>query len=119
MHPSSRTFLFVVALVALSLLFVARTFTQTAPSDAAEVRLQLADLMFAEGRFPDALEAYNAAKTTDDLHLRRRALRGAVTASLRIAEFSDAAQDAVTLLKLSPHDAEAIALQGEDRKSVV
>jgi len=113
MHLSSRTFLFIVALVGVPLLFVARTFTQTAPSDAAEVRLQLADLMFAEGRFPDALEAYNAAKTTDDLRLRRRALSGAVTASLRIAEFSDAAQDAVTLLKLSPRDAEAIALQGD------
>ena len=113
MRLSSRTVVFVVALAGASLLFIARPFTQTAPSDAAEVRLQLADLMFLEGRFPDALEAYEAAKAADDIHLRRRALSGAVTASLRLAEFSDAAQDAETLIKLSPRDAAAIALQGD------
>lgn len=113
MCASSRTTVFAVALVAAPLLFVARTFTQTVPSDVAEVRLQLADLMFAEGRFPDALEAYNAARGTEDLRLRRRALSGAATSSLRLAEFADAAEDAEALIKLSPRDAEAIALQGD------
>ena len=71
MRAPSRIPVFAAALVAVLLLLVVRTFTQTipsdgAPSDAAEVRLQLADLMFAEGRFPDALEAYNAAKASGD-----------------------------------------------------
>ncbi len=127
MSVSSRTVVFAVALVAAPLLFVARTLTQAAqsdgapsaaaalgtPSDAAEVRLQLADLMFAEGRFPDALDAYNAAKVSGDLRLRRRALSGAATTSLRLAEFSDAAEDAEALIKLSPRDSDAVALQGD------
>ena len=113
MRVSSRTVVFAVALVAAPLLVVTRTFTQTDPSDAAEVRLQLADLMFAEGRFLDARDAYNAAKATGDLRLRRRALSGAATTSLHLAEFSDAAEDADALIELSPRDAEAVALQGD------
>jgi Flp pilus assembly protein TadD/predicted aspartyl protease len=113
MRVSLRGGAFLVALVGALPLLAARTFTQTAPSDAAEVRLQLADLMFAEGRFPDALEAYNAAKSTEDTRLRRRALSGAVTAALRLAEFTDAAEDADMLIELSPRNADAVALQGD------
>jgi len=113
MRMSSRGGVFLVALVGALPLLAARTFTQTSPSDAAEVRLQLADLMFAEGRFPDAREAYNAAKSTEDTRLQRRALSGAVTTALRLAEFTDAAEDANKLITLSPRSADAVALQAD------
>lgn len=113
MHLSLRAVLILVALVIAVPLFVVRTFSQEFSSDAAEVRLQLADLMFAEGRFFDALEAYDAARASADARLRRRAFGGAVNSALRVAEFTRAFQEAQGLIELSPRDADAIALHAD------
>jgi predicted aspartyl protease/Flp pilus assembly protein TadD len=113
MRLSLRAVLVVLALVAVLPLFGVRVFTEETPSDAAEVRLQLADLMFGDGRFADALELYDSARTTADVRLRRRALGGAVTSALRIAEYARAFDEAADLIALSPRDADSVALYAD------
>jgi len=81
--------------------------------DAAEVQLQLAKLLFADGRYTEAFDAFESVKTTDDLHLRRQALNGSVNSALRLGDFSHAYADAQALVRVSPRDAEAISLYGD------
>jgi len=93
--------------------FVAGTRTQTVAPGAAEVHLQLATLLFDEGRFIEAFDAYTQAASTPDTRLRRRALNGKVKSELRMAEFADAWTDAQALVQLSPRDPEVVALYAD------
>jgi Flp pilus assembly protein TadD/predicted aspartyl protease len=100
------------SLVALPLVVV-RTSTQAVSSEAAEVQLQLGDLLYEQGRFIEAFDAYEVAAKVADTRLRRRALAGKVRARLRMAEFATAYDDAKALIELSPRDPEAVTLHGD------
>jgi len=113
MRVSRRTVALLTALIASFPFFAGRTFTQTISSDAAEVQLQLAEMLFEEGRFVEAFEAYAASGTTEDTRLRRRALSGKIRSRLRMAEFTDAYADALALVELSARDADATTLHGD------
>ena len=82
-------------------------------SDAAEVQLQLARLLFADGRYFEAFHAFEQAKPTDDPRIRREALTGGVKSALRVGDFSHAYADAQLLAKIAAKDAESLALFGD------
>ena len=97
-------------------IIVALTFCVAAPiligaesttgSARSEVRLQLADLLYGDQRYWEALSAYENAKqgARDDQLLR--ASSGLLKSLLHIAEFSRAQQEADFLYSLDPVDPE-------------
>jgi Flp pilus assembly protein TadD/predicted aspartyl protease len=85
----------------------------TPPSQAADVQLQLGTMLYAEGRYVEALDAYlNASKATDT-SLLRTARAGVITCALRVAEFDLARREAEALVKVAPRDASAVSLYAD------
>ena len=86
----------------------------TPPSQAAEIKLQLGDLLFAEGRYLEALDAYRNALTrrTPDRRASRPRI-GVIASALRVAEFDLARAEAEKLLRRSPRGPQAMALYGD------
>ena len=82
-------------------------------SDAAEVQIQLAKLLFTDGRYIEAFNVFEQVKPSDDPRIRREALIGGVKTALRLGDFSHAYADAQILAKTSSKDAEAIALYAD------
>ena len=82
-------------------------------SEIAEIQFQLANELYAEGRYSEALDAYQRsvnASTPDDV---RRPRAGLIVSALRLAEFDLARTQAEAHVKASPRDAEAIALYAD------
>ena len=67
--------------------------------DAAEVQLQMAQLLFNDGRYVEAFDVFEHLKTSEDPRVRREALRGSVTTALRLGDFSHAYADAQILVR--------------------
>jgi len=85
----------------------------TTLSASDEIRLQLADLLFKEGRYAEAADAYRVVKRTESAPMRAHALSGLVRSLLRVAEFGPALQAATELRELQAGDAEAMGLYGD------
>jgi Flp pilus assembly protein TadD/predicted aspartyl protease len=101
--------------VAVSALVVAATLVITADtaSQASEVQLQLANVLYSEGRYLDALEAYkNALKTAPPDNVRVPRI-GVISSALRVAEFDLARQEAEKLVKADPSGPDAMSLYGD------
>ena len=80
------------------------------PSLAAEIQLQLGDLLYSEGRFLDSLEAYrNALKGVPPDSVRRPRI-GVIASALRVAEFDLARDEAERLFASEPTNPEAMSL---------
>ena len=77
--------------------------------DDAELQLQLANLLFEETRFAEALEAFRKAGETDDGSLALTARIGFVRTALRIGRFQDAQREAGSLRTLAPRNPEALS----------
>src|SRR5262245_5087308 len=103
--------------VAVSVLVVAASLVITAdtapPSQASEVQLQLANLLYSEGRYFDALEAYKNALKTSSTDNARPARIGVISSALRVAEFDLARQEAEKLVKADPTGPDAMSLYGD------
>jgi tetratricopeptide (TPR) repeat protein len=85
----------------------------TPPSQAAEVQLQLADILFSEGKFLDSLDAYrNALKVSPGDSVRRPRM-GVIASALRVAEFDLARTEAEKLFASDPKGPEAMTLYGD------
>ena len=84
----------------------------------AELQIQLANLLIEENRYPEALEAFGKAVDTEDRGLALRARKGTVKTSLRLGEYRDAHDAAVSLASDIPRDAEALTLYGDALWSV-
>jgi tetratricopeptide (TPR) repeat protein len=83
------------------------------PSLAAEIQLQLGDVLYSEGRFLDSLEAYrNALKGLAPDAVRRPRI-GVISSALRVAEFDLARDEAERLFASEPTNPEAMALYGD------
>lgn len=82
-------------------------------SASDEIRLQLADFLFAEARYAEAADAYRTVSASTSLPMRRHALSGLVQSLLRIGEFEPALGQATELRRLKPEDAEAMSLYGD------
>jgi Flp pilus assembly protein TadD/predicted aspartyl protease len=102
----------VVAALALAVAAAAVQAPRAAAS-SADVQLQLADLLFGDGRYAEAAEAYRLAKAAEAPERRARALGGLVKALLRLGDFRPALQEATELRALAPQQAEAVALYGD------
>ena len=85
----------------------------TVPSQAAEVQLQLGNEFFAEARYNDAVDAYTRALRSPQLSNKRAARAGLIQSALRIAEFDVARSESETLVRESPSDPDALALNGD------
>ena len=92
--------------------FVIRADT-TPPSQASEVQLQLGNLLYSEGRYLDALDAYKNALKTAPLDNTRSARIGVISSALRVAEFDLARREAERLVKADPNGPDATSLYGD------
>jgi Flp pilus assembly protein TadD/predicted aspartyl protease len=88
-----------------------------AQSLSGEIQLQLAQQFFNDGRYSDAVDAYQRALKTPDADYRA-ARTGLVVTHLRTGEFMTARTESETLLKAYPADASALALSGDALWSV-
>jgi tetratricopeptide (TPR) repeat protein/predicted aspartyl protease len=104
-------------IVAASALVAAASFViradATPPSQASEIQLQLGNLLFAEGHYNDALDAYQKALKKADPGHDRQARAGVIQMALRTAEFDLARREAETLVKEDPRAAETLSLYGD------
>jgi Flp pilus assembly protein TadD/predicted aspartyl protease len=82
-------------------------------SQIAEIQYQLGQELFVEGRYPEALEAYQKALDASDPSEARPARAGVIVAALRLAQFDLARTQADVLVKAAPRDADALALHGD------
>jgi tetratricopeptide (TPR) repeat protein len=85
----------------------------TPSSQASEIQLQLGDLLFAEGKYVDSLEAYKNALKTAPADSVRRPRVGAIASALRVAEFGLARTEAEKLYEADPTGPEAMTLYGD------
>jgi tetratricopeptide (TPR) repeat protein len=85
----------------------------TPPSELSAVQLQIGDLLSSEGRFLDALDAYKLALKYAPPDNARRPRIGVIAASLRVAEFDLARQEAEILFKAEPTTPDVMALYGD------
>lgn len=79
----------------------------------SEIRLQLADLLFADERYWEALTTYETAKDGAKPEQLLRASGGLLRSLLQVAEFSRAYQEAEVLNSLGSDDSELRSLYAE------
>jgi len=82
-------------------------------SQSGEIELQVGRQLLADGRYLDALDAYERSLTASVPADGRAAHAGAIAAALRAAEFESARKHSETLVKLAPHDPDALALHAD------
>jgi hypothetical protein len=85
----------------------------TPASEASEVQLRIGDLLFAEGRFSDSLDAYRNALKTAPPDGTRRPRMGVIASALRVAEFGLARLEAEKLHQSDPKGPDATALYAD------
>jgi tetratricopeptide (TPR) repeat protein len=82
-------------------------------SQSAEIQRQLGDEFLSEGRYQDALEAFQRALTVAEPDDLRAVRAGLVQSALRVAEFDLARTEAEKLVAASPKSPEAVALYAD------
>ena len=82
-------------------------------SQSAEIALRLGRILFEQGQYPEALDAYRSALGADDSGSAREARAGVISSALRVAEFDLARREADALVKAAPRDADAVSLYGD------
>lgn len=86
----------------------------TPPSQVSEIQLQLGNQFFSEGRYQDALDAYQRAlKTAEPGAAARPARAGVIQSALRVAEFGIARTEAESLVKDQPRNPDSMALYAD------
>ena len=82
-------------------------------SQAADIELRLGRMLFDQGQYPEALDAYRNAVNADDSATVRQARAGVIQSALRVADFELARREADTLVKAAPRDPDAVSLYGD------
>jgi tetratricopeptide (TPR) repeat protein len=85
----------------------------TPASQASEIQLQLGDLLYSEGRYGDALDAYKIALGNALAGSARPARVGVISSALRVAEFDLARREAESLAQTDPRGPDAMSLYGD------
>src|SRR6476660_7329809 len=86
-------------------------YAQSIPnSQSAEIQRQLGDEFLAEGRYHDALEAFQRALPVAEPDDLRAVRSGLVQSALRVAEFDLARSEAEKLVAASPKSVDALAV---------
>jgi predicted aspartyl protease len=83
------------------------------PSQSADIQLRLGRMLFDQGQYPEALDAYRSAVTSEDSTIVRQARAGLIQSALRVAEFVSARSEASALVKMAPRDPEVLALYAD------
>jgi tetratricopeptide (TPR) repeat protein len=84
------------------------------PSQEADVEIQIAQKLFAQGNYPAALAIYEQARRhAPEVEQQQRALAGVARSALRVAQFAKAANAAAELVERQPANADAAALYGD------
>ena len=78
-----------------------------------QLQYERAAILFGEGRYAEALRAFDEAARGDDAVLAVRARKGKVRSALRIAEFDAAHRAARDLVRDRADDPESLALLGD------
>jgi Flp pilus assembly protein TadD/predicted aspartyl protease len=110
--PAPVRFASAVALIVVCSFYVPTRAGAISTTDA-ELQFQLANLLYDETRYWEALQAFERAGESSDPALAIRALKGKVRTELRVAEFVRARTDAEKLKANAPSDPEALALYGD------
>jgi len=85
----------------------------TSQSQSAEIQIQLGNEFLAEGRYQDALDAFQRALAIAGPDDVRSARAGVIQSALRVAEFDLARLEAEKLVLASPKAPEALALYAD------
>src|SRR2546422_181881 len=85
----------------------------TPASQASEIQLQLGNLLYSEGRYGDALDAYKNALGAASADSTRAARVGVISSALRVAEFDLARHEAERLARSDPGGPDAMSLYGD------
>jgi Flp pilus assembly protein TadD/predicted aspartyl protease len=83
------------------------------PADTPEIQLQLGNLLYADGRFSEALTAYEQAVGSPEPRVRAQARIGLVQSALRVGSFQKARAAAEILREERPSDAFAMSVYGD------
>ena len=86
---------------------------QSPPSATADVQSQLADLLFADGRYREAADVYRRVLSAPDTALASRAGTKLVLSLLRVGDFRSAATVSADLRRSYPDDAHVAAVRGD------
>jgi Tfp pilus assembly protein PilF/predicted aspartyl protease len=97
-------------LVAVGLVVAVEAFS---PSDTPEIQLQLGNLLYADGRYSEALTAFEQAVGASESRIRHPARVGLVQSALRIGSFQKARAAAEVLRGEQPANALALAVYGD------
>ena len=82
-------------------------------SQASEVQLQLGNVLFSEGRYLDALDAYKNSLKVAPADSSRAPRMGVINSALRVAEFDLARHEAEMLVKTNPGGPDVLSLYGD------
>jgi tetratricopeptide (TPR) repeat protein len=82
-------------------------------SQSADIQIHLAQQFFVDGRYQDALHAFQAALAVATPDQRRAVRAGIIQSALRVAEFEIAHVQADLLVNEAPRDPSALALDGD------
>lgn len=106
-----------VRVVVASALVAAASFViradATPSSQASEIQLQLGNLLFGEGHYGEALDAYQNALKEAAPDQQQPARTGVIQMALHTAEFDLARHEAETLIKAHPRSPDALALYAD------
>jgi Flp pilus assembly protein TadD/predicted aspartyl protease len=83
------------------------------PAGAADVQVQLGDLLLAEARYAEAADAYRRAMATADPEMGARAGVGFVVTQLRVGDFRTALTEAAALRKKHAAAGSVAAVHGD------
>lgn len=108
-----RTGLRFLVAVTASLVALAVITAEGTDSVLSEIQLQLGDLLVAEERFVEAIEAYTQAKSGATPRQLFRARQGTVLSMLRLARFDEAHVEADLAHQATPDDPATMALYGD------
>jgi tetratricopeptide (TPR) repeat protein len=86
---------------------------QPRQSTSADVQIQLADLLFADGRYREAGDAYRRVISAPDTALASRAGAGLVLSLLRVGDFRAASTVSADLRRSYPDDPRLAAIRGD------
>src|SRR5262249_28731453 len=85
----------------------------SASPHAIDIQLQLARLLFDDGRYSESLDAYTKALGAAHAAPAREARGGVIQSALRIAESDVARREAAKLLQTDPRSAHTLTLVGD------
>jgi Flp pilus assembly protein TadD/predicted aspartyl protease len=111
MPASARPPLALITL--LTAVVLAMAVGAASPPDTPEIQLQLGTLLYADGRFSEALTAFEQAVASPEDRVRVPARIGLVQSALRIGSFQKARSAAQVLREERPSDAFALAVYGD------